>query len=145
MRCHSDRSCRRHGAVPCQGLTGQRTGELGALGGRLVEEKEVISLELKTVRPSDQGIHQFRRQINLPCGLGFGGLALKDHHSRCGNKVPNANARHLTDPTSGPIEDFGNEAVFLWQVGLDDVPLVLREDFCFARSIDLVEDGHGIC
>lgn len=52
-----------------EGLTGQRAGELSALSGRLAKEKEVVSFELKTVCPSDKGIHQPRRQINLPCAL----------------------------------------------------------------------------
>ena len=82
------------------------------------------------------------RDKNLPCLLGFGGLLLQNHHSLVRDKVADTDVEDFPDATCRPIQDLRDESVFLGEVGLDEVPFLLRKDFGLPRPIDLERNSH---
>ena len=82
------------------------------------------------------------RDKNLPCLLGFGGLLLQNHHSLVRNKVADSDVEDFPDATCRPVQDLRDESVFLGEVGLDEIPFLLRKDLGFPRPVDLERNSH---
>ena len=82
------------------------------------------------------------RDEDFPCLFGFGGLLLQDNHPLVRDEVADTDVEDFPNATCGPIEDLRDKSVFLGEMGLDEVPFLLREDLGLPRPVDLERNSH---